>query len=95
MPDRLVRGVPDLGFAPRDNDVLVVTYGEVKVPVIQYSTVSVGGLTYSRQLRVGDNPQQEYENIYGFLRLNAEKTAVEKVRLWADELAAVRDKVGR
>lgn len=70
----------------REGDVLVVQYGEVKIPVIQYSTVSVGGLTYSRQLKAGENVSVEYDKVYAFLKSAAERDGREKIRAYSEEL---------
>lgn len=75
-------------FEARDGDVLVVSYPEVKVPLAtKYSTVTVGGLIYTRQLRKQDNLLTEYERVYAFLKRMAEADAREKVKLWTEELA--------
>lgn len=76
-------------FDARDGDVLVVSYPEVKIPLAtKYSTITVGGLIYTRQMRANDSPAAEYEKVYAFLRRVAEADAREKVRVWNEELAA-------
>jgi hypothetical protein len=83
MDDRLIA---------RQGDVLVVSYPEVKIPVARFNIVSVGGLSYSRQMNKGDSVEQEYDRIYAFLRGTAERDARQKVKLWAEELSGSRPK---
>lgn len=72
----------------REGDVLVVSYPEVKIPLLtKYSTVTIGGLIYTRRLAPGDNVPNEYDKIYGFLKSMAERDAREKVKVWTEELA--------
>lgn len=73
-------------FEAREGDVLVVSYPEIKLPIAQYASVTVGGVTYSRKLATGDDPQAEYDKIYDFLKRNAERDAATKVRLWSTEM---------
>lgn len=74
----------------REGDVLVVSYPEVKIPLAtKYSTITVGGLIYTRRLAPGDVVQDEYDKIYAFLKSMAERDAREKVKLWTEELAGV------
>lgn len=74
----------------RDGDVLVVTYGDVKIPISKYNTVTVGGLIYTRRLVDGDDVQLEHDVIYEFLRDNAERDAREKFSTWAAQIQAAR-----
>jgi hypothetical protein len=81
----------DDDFEARDGDVLVVSYPEVKIPLAtKYSTVTIGGLIYTRQLRSKDSPTEEYQRVYAFLRHMAEADARAKVQQWTEELAAKR-----
>lgn len=74
------------GWEPRDGDVLVVSYPEVKIPVAPYCTVGVGGLTYSRQLIAGDDVDANYTSIYAYLKMRAEADGREKVAAWHREM---------
>jgi hypothetical protein len=75
----------------REGDVLVVSYPEVKIPLAtKYSTITAGGLIYTRRLVPGDIAQIEYDKIYGFLKSMAERDAREKVKLWTEELAGAQ-----
>lgn len=77
------------GFEPREGDVLVVSYGGVKLNLPgKYNGVEVGGNIYTRRLREGDDPMQEYVRIYGFLANVSEESAREKIRRWSDEVKA-------
>lgn len=72
------------GFEPRDGDVLVVHYGAVKVPLPsgKFGSVEVGGESYTRQLRAGDDVVEQYEKVYDFLKGRSERAAREKVKEW-------------
>lgn len=78
------------GFEAREGDVLVVSYPEVTVPVVQYSAVKVGGLIYTRRIQKGDDPNEQYEKIYAWLKRKAEKAANEKVADWSKQLRGAR-----
>jgi hypothetical protein len=71
----------------RDGDVLVVSYPEVKIPVVQYGSVTVGGLIFTRKLNDGDNVSDEFDTIYRFLKTKAETLAADKVKTWAAEMS--------
>lgn len=73
------------GFKTRDGDVLVVNWPEIKVPVIQFSTVSVGGLSYTRRLTDGEDPEVVYHQIYAFLERVGQRDAREKLAAWGAE----------
>lgn len=76
------------GFEPRDGDMLTVSYPEVKLPLrAKFAIVDVGGLSYTRTLRDGDDVGEEYDRIYAFLRQRAERDAVEKVKMWNAEFS--------
>jgi hypothetical protein len=73
-------------FVARDGDTLTVSYPEVKLPLrAKFAIVDVGGVSYTRALRDGDDVGAEYDRIYSFLRQRAERDAVEKVRMWNAE----------
>lgn len=75
------------GFEPRDGDVLVVSYGEVTIPMPKpYSNVKVGGGIYTRRLLEGDNAVEQYERVYKYLKAVSERTAQDKVETWSKEL---------
>ena len=82
------------GVAPRivarEGDVLVVSYPEIKLPITRFTNLTVGGLTYSRKLVAGDDPQVEYDRIYAFLRVNAVKDGREKFREYSEEIHAAQ-----
>lgn len=76
-----------MDFEPRDGDVLVVSYGEVTVPLPKpYSNVKVGGNSYTRQLREGDNVVQEFERTAKYLKAVTEVQAKERVATWSKTL---------
>lgn len=81
--------VSSTGFTAREGDVLVISYPEVKIPVSKYWTLGVGNLIYTRKLIAGDNPDDQYDRIYGWLKNKAEQTAVEKIKRWSAEAAGV------
>lgn len=76
-------------FEPRDGDVMVVHYGAVKVPLPagKFGSIEVGGESYSRQLRAGDDVGEQYEKVYGFLKGRAERAAKEKVTNWHSQFS--------
>lgn len=76
----------------RDGDVLVVTYGEVKLPFssTKFGSISVGNVIYTRKLVAGDDVEVEYDRTYAFLKRLAERDAKEKLRVWSAELASAR-----
>lgn len=78
-----------VGFEPRDGDVLVVHYGAVKVPLPsgKFGSIEVGGESYTRQLRAGDDVGEQYERVYGFLKGRAERAAQEKVKGWYSQFS--------
>lgn len=92
LPPRAAAQMPELGA--RAGDVLVVTYPEVAVQIAPYTTVRVGGLTYSRQLVQGENVGEQYALVYEFLRARAERDAAAKVAAWRAEYeeAQARDR---
>lgn len=74
------------GLVAREGDVLVVNYPEIRVPVAPYCTVGVGGLVYTRQLRDGDDPEQEYRRIYDYLDRQVKADARVKIAQWSEEV---------
>lgn len=78
-------------FVARDGDLLVVSYPEVKIPIAKYAIVGVGGLTYTRVLKVGDDPEAEYRKVYSYLERLAQADARVKVKAWSDELNGTRE----
>ena len=78
------------GFEAREGDILVVSYPEVTVPVVQYSAVKVGGLIYTRRLQKGDDPNEQHDRIYAWLKRKAERAANEKVEAWSKQLRGNR-----
>lgn len=78
-------------FVAREGDVFVVSYPEVKVPLAaKFSTITVGGLIYTRRLVAGDSVEKEHDRIYAFLKRMAERDAREKVQLWTEEISGKR-----
>lgn len=78
--------VSEAGFEARAGDVLVVTYGEIKFPIVQYSSFAVGGNSYTRSLLPGDDVQTEWNRIYSFLVKQSEHNAREKIKVWTEQL---------
>lgn len=75
----------------RDGDVLVVSYPEVKVPVAPYTAVAIGNLIYTRKLLAGDDTDEQYTQIYEFLKRRAEADGAEKIRDWSNEFKKARE----
>lgn len=77
------------GFEARDGDVLVVAYPEVTLPLrVQYAMLRVGGMTYSRMLRAGDDVNAEYTKISTWLSKQVEGDIRRKAELYIAELTA-------
>lgn len=77
-------------FEAREGDILVVSYPEVTVPIAQYFSVKCGGLIYTRKLVAGEDPEQQYEQIYEFLQRKATADGRAKVKEYRLELARIR-----
>jgi hypothetical protein len=77
-------------FEAREGDVLVVSYPEVTIPLIQYSTVKVGGWIYTRRMVGGESVTKQAEKVYQWLKSRCEKHATEKIATWAQELGKGR-----
>lgn len=83
----------EVGFQARAGDVLVVSYPEVVLPLKpQYSSVRVGGITYTRQLVEGDDVVAEFETIYNTVMQLAAQSGEAKIIAWGTvlEQAGVR-----
>lgn len=79
---------PD-GFEVREGDVLVVAYPEVTLPLrVQYAMVRVGGCSYSRVLRDGDDVNEQFGKISAWLAAQVEADARRKIAAYTDELEA-------
>lgn len=77
------------GFEARDGDVLVVAYPEVKLPLrVQFAILNVGGISYSRMLRAGDDVNAEYTKISTWLARQVEGDIKRKAELYINELVA-------
>ena len=76
----------------RDGDTLVVSYPEVTIPIVQFGFVKVGGSTYTRQLRAGDDVGHEYDRIYAFLQKRTEAEGRVKCASFIEELQRVRSR---
>jgi hypothetical protein len=69
------------GFEARDGDTLHVTYGAIKLPLPagRVGMVEVGGESYTRVLRAGDDVGEQHAKIYMWLKGRAERAANDKV----------------
>lgn len=78
--------VPD-GFEVRDGDVLVVAYPEVSLPLkVKYAMLNVGGCSYTRQLREGDDANEQFERINRWLSAQVEGDIRRKAAAYLAEL---------
>lgn len=78
--------VPD-GFETREGDVLVVAYPEVTLPLrVKYAVVKVGDCSYTRQLRAGDDVNEQWEKINRWLTAQVEADVRRKVAAYMAEL---------
>lgn len=77
-------------FEIRDGDVLTVRYAGAKLQIAPYNSVELDGATYTRQLRAGDDPEEEHRRIYAYLRRKSLEEAREKLREFSEELRKAR-----
>lgn len=84
---------PSIGFDVRPGDRLTVTYAGAKLCIGRYSTVDLDSAVYSRTLEPGDDPVEQWDLIYEYLRNNAIKNAKEKLHMFVEELTEVRKRV--
>lgn len=78
--------VPE-GFEARDGDVLVVGYPEVTLPLrVKYAVLKVGDCSYTRQLRAGDDVNEQFERINRWLSNQVESDIKRKVVAYLAEL---------
>jgi hypothetical protein len=79
------------GFEPREGDTLVVSYGAVKLQLgnMKFGSVEVGNSIYTRKLREGDNPVEQFERVYDYLRRTSEVAAKEKIRTWFETVESL------
>lgn len=79
------------GFEARDGDVLVVAYPEVTLPLkVQYAMLRVGGMSYSRMLKAGDDVNAEYTRISAWLSKQVEGDVRRKAELYMAELGVMK-----
>lgn len=75
------------GFDARDGDVLVVAYPEVTLPLrVKYAVLKVGDCSYSRQLREGDDVNEQFVKISRWLSSQVEGDIKRKVTAYLAEL---------
>jgi len=78
----------EVKLVARDGDTLVVKYPEQKIsPPGTYSSITIGGAWYTRQLVEGDDVEVEYERVYAFLRARAERHGRAAVEEFERDLA--------
>lgn len=83
------------GFAAREGDTLTVKYDGAKLQIAPYTTVDVDSAIYSRHLRPGDDPEEEFERVYAYLERKCIEKARKKLAAFADELHAAKERAGR
>lgn len=81
----------DSYFEVREGDRLTVSYNGVKLSIGSYSTVETDGAIYSRTLEVGDDPVEQWDLIYSYLKKNALKEARFKLSTFVAELAHAKE----
>lgn len=74
------------GFRPRDGDRLTVTFAGAKLSIAPYTTVELDSGIYSRTLEAGDDPTEQWDRIYEFLKNSATKAAKAKIAATASML---------
>lgn len=79
--------IVDPAFEVREGDTLSVTYNGAKVSINgTYSSVELDGAHYKRTLREGDDPGEEFERIYTFLKTRSEARARAKLTHFVDQI---------
>jgi len=82
---------PPADFQPREGDVLVVSYPEVTLPLPRpYASARVGGYTYTRRLRDGDDVALEALRVYRWLARFAEESGADAYKRWTREFGRER-----
>lgn len=77
-------------FQVREGDSLVVNYSGAKLQIAPYTTVEIDSAIYTRRLEPGDDPAEEFERVYAFVRDQCIKRARAKLATFADELAKAK-----
>lgn len=81
---------PSANFEVREGDRLTVSFNAAKLQIAPFSTVELDGGIYSRSLEPGDDPVEQWDLIYGYLKTRALNVAREKLATFADELAKAK-----
>jgi hypothetical protein len=93
--EREITKRPEPGFEVRDGDKLTVMYGGVKLGIAPYSTVELDSSIYSRILEPGDDPVEQWDKIYLYLKEQCLKVAREKLKTFSEELRAAKQRVNQ
>lgn len=93
MTGREITSRPEPDFIVRTGDKLTVMYNGVKLGIAPFSTVELDGSIYSRMLEEGDDPVEQWDKIYNYLKGQCLKVAREKLRIFSDELRAAKQRV--
>ena len=82
------------GFEVRDGDRLTVMYHGAKLQIAPYNSVELDGGIYSRSLLPGDDPEEQWDRIHGYLERKALEKARTKLATFADELRIAKERAG-
>ncbi len=69
---------------------MTVKFDGASLSIASYSSVKLDSAIYSRQLREGEDPEEAFDQIYGYLRKKCLDVAREKLRDLSEELAAAK-----
>jgi hypothetical protein len=87
---RTIDARPLPGFVPREGDRLTVCYTGAKLQIAPFSTVELDSGIYSRILEVGDDPVEQWDRVYAYLRDKTLEGARAKLSMYVAELAEAK-----
>ena len=80
----------DAPFRVRKGDTMTVKFDGANLQIAKFSSVRLDSAIYSRQLRLGEDPDQAFDEIYGYLRRKCLAVAVTKLQDFSEELAKAK-----
>ena len=87
---RVIDTRPSSDFVVREGDRLTVIYNAAKLQIAPFSSVELDSGIYSRSLEPGDDPVEQWDRIYAYLRDKVLEGARSKLKTFATELAEAK-----